>query len=91
MAKKINVTLPDDLFVQLEEFAEKTAQTKSGFIAQSLRTYIDSMRYFTMLGEMENAFKRLGTNENNDAETVEELNRMLSTLSLINEANKNKK
>ena len=91
MAKKINVTIPDDLFAQLEEYSEKTAQTKSGFIAQGLRTYIDSLRYFTMLGEMENAFKRLGTNGNNDAETIEELNKILGALSIINEANKNKK
>lgn len=88
---KLNITIQDDLLAQLEEYADKTAQTKSGFIATSVRTYIDSLRYFSMLSEMENAFKRLGTNGNNDTETIDELNRMISTLSLITEANKNKK
>ena len=87
-SKTLSVTIPNDLYLLLEEYAEKTAQTKSGFIAQSLRSYIDGQRYFSMLSELESALQRLGTNGNNDSDTLDQLNRMLTTLSVINETRK---
>lgn len=90
-SKTLSVTIPNDLYYLLEEYSSKTAQTKSGFIAQSLRTYIDGLRYFSMLSELENALKRLGTTGNDDIETLEQLNKMMTTLSMLNEVRKNEK
>ena len=86
---KINISIPVELLNQVEEFARKTNQSKSGFICQACRKYIDSIRYFSMLEEMQNAFERLGQKESNDEEIMKELNRMLTTLSIMNEAGKN--
>ena len=86
---KINITMPEELVAKIEEFAGKTSQTKSGFICQACRKYIDSIRYFTMLEELQKAYERLGQKYNDDDKTIAELNKMLSVLSLMNEAGKN--
>ena len=85
---KINISIPCELLSQVEEFAQRTNQSKSGFICQAVRKYIDSIRYFSMLEEMQNAFERLVQKESNDEEIMKELNRMLTTLSIMNEAGK---
>lgn len=86
---KINITMPEELVAKIEEFAVKTSQTKSGFICQACRKYIDSIRYFTMLEELQKAYERLGQKYNDDDKTIAELNKMMSVLSLMNEAGKN--
>ncbi len=86
---KINITMPEELVAKIEEFAGKTSQTKSGFICQACRKYIDSIRYFTMLEELQKAYERLGQKYNDDDKTIAELNKMMSVLSLMNEAGKN--
>lgn len=86
---KLNITMSEELLAQVEDFAKKTSQTKSGFICQAVRKYIDSIRYFSMLEEMQNAFERLGQKESNDDKIMEELHKMLTTLSIMNEAGKN--
>ena len=40
---KINISIPCELLSQVEEFAQRTNQSKSGFICQAVRKYIDSM------------------------------------------------
>ena len=85
---KINISIPCELLNQVEEFAKKTNQSKSAFICQAIRSYVDSIRYFSMLEEMQNAFERLGQKESNDDEIMKELNRMLTTLTFMNEAGK---
>ena len=86
---KINITMPEELVSKIEDFANKTAQTKSGFICQACRKYIDSIRYFSMLEEMQNAYERLGQKYSDDEKIMSELRNMLSVLSLMNEAGKN--
>ena len=80
--------MPEELVSQIEDFAKKSSQTKSGFICQACRKYIDSIRYFAMLEEMQKAFERLGQKHSNDDEIMDELGRMLTTLSIMNEAGK---
>jgi predicted DNA-binding protein len=86
--KKINISIPVELISQVEEFSKKTKQSKSGFICQAVRSYIDSIRYFSMLEEMQKAFERLGQKGSNDEKIMKELNRMLTALSIMNEAGK---
>ena len=85
---KINITMSEELLSQVEEFAIKSSQTKSGFICQACRTYIDSIRYFTMLEEMQKAFERLGQKHSDDEKIMAELNKMITALSIMNEAGK---
>lgn len=85
---KINISMPVELVNQVEQFAKKTNQSKSGFICQAVRSYVDSIRYFSMLEEMQHAFERLGQRESEDEEIMKELNKMLSTLTIMNEAGK---
>lgn len=85
---KINISMPVELVNQVEEFAKKTNQSKSGFICQAVRSYVDSIRYFSMLEAMQGAFERLGQKGSDDDEIMKELNRMLTTLSIMNEAGK---
>lgn len=85
---KINITMSEELLSQIEEFARKTSQTKSGFICQACRKYIDGIRYFAMLEEMQNAFERLGQKYSDDNKIMDELGRMLTALSIMNEAGK---
>lgn len=80
---KINITIPDELLDLVDEYADKSCMTRSGFVAQSLRTYIDARKFSNMLDELTNAIKRIGTDGNNDAETASEVNRMLAVLSVL--------
>lgn len=86
---KLNITMSEELLSQVEDFAKKTSQTKSGFICQAVRKYIDSIRYFAMLEEMQNAFERLGQKHSNDEEIMSEISKLVSTLSIMNAAGKN--
>lgn len=82
---KINITMPDELLTALDEYSDKTCMSRSGFVAQSLRTYIDSLKFSNMLDELTSAIKRLGVAGNDDSETVAEVNRMLTCLSVLSQ------
>lgn len=82
---KINITMPDELLTALDEYADKACMSRSGFVAQSLRTYIDSLKFSNMLDELTLAIKRIGVTGNDDTETVAEVNRMLTCLSVLSQ------
>ena len=80
---KINITIPDELLVSVDEFSDKLCMTRSGFVAQSVRAYIDSMKFSNMLDELTGALKRLGTAGNDDPVTVAQIERLLACLTVL--------
>ncbi len=85
---KINISIPDDLLAITDELSEKSYMSRSGFVAQALRTYIDTMKFNNMLDELTKAIKRIGIDGNDDKETVSEVNNLLACLSILQQKDK---
>ena len=87
---KINITMPDELLNSLDYYAEKTCMTRSGFVSQAVRCYIDSMKFSNMLDELTAAVRRLGNEAEDNSEAISEVQKMLACLSVLQHNEKQK-
>lgn len=80
---KVNITIPDELLACADSFAEKCSLSRSGLISLSLRSYMDAIRFNSMLDSLTACLDRLGTKGNDDPETLAQIERLTSAISLI--------
>lgn len=59
MAKKINITLSEELLERLENYCEQNYLTKSGVMAMSLTDYLNAREMQTCIKSISLAFEKL--------------------------------
>ena len=80
MAKRINVIVPDDLIDQVDAAAKAMSLSRSSWMVQAAAQAVTAQNMRTLLVDMSEALRRIGTAGNDDNETVQKLSLMLDMM-----------
>jgi metal-responsive CopG/Arc/MetJ family transcriptional regulator len=80
---KISISLSDDLVNKIDEYADNGGMTRSGFIGQSCKFYIQQLEVTQCLKSMSNAMNRIAATGVVDEKTQKELEQFTQLASFI--------
>lgn len=83
---KFSITMRDELLSSLDEAAAKAHLTRSAYISHSVQAYIESMRFSSLMDSITGAFDRLATDGNDDAETLKEIEKLMTSAKFMSES-----
>ena len=80
---KISISLSDDLVNKIDAYADEGGMTRSGFISQSCKLYIQQLEVTQCLKSMSNAMNRIASTGVVDEKTQKELERFTQLADFI--------
>lgn len=80
---KISISLSDDLVNKIDAYADEGGMTRSGFIGQSCKLYIQQLEVTQCLKSMSNAMNRIASTGVVDEKTQKELERFTQLADFI--------
>ena len=80
---KISISLADDLVNKIDAYADDGGMTRSGFICQSCKFYIQQLEITQCLKSMSNAMNRIAATGVVDEKTQKELEQFTQLASFI--------
>lgn len=82
--KRANVYIPKDVLDEIDSVAKELHLSRNAFMIQAASSYVTQMRAKSFLKEMKEAVCRIGTNGNNDAETLKQMESILALCNALN-------
>lgn len=70
---KVNITMNDDLMRKVDEYADASYTSRSGFITQAVSAYISSLEVQSLVKSMAVAMNKIADKGEVDKETLHEL------------------
>lgn len=80
---KISISLADELVQKIDQYADDGGMTRSGFISQSCKLYIQQLEITQCLKSMSNAMNRIASTGVVDEDTQKELERFTQLADFI--------
>ena len=80
---KISISLSDELVHKIDQYADDGGMTRSGFICQSCKQYIQQLEITQCLKSMSNAMNRIASTGVVDVDTQKELERFTQLADFI--------
>ena len=80
---KINMNIPDELMSQVDDMSKELYINRTSFFIMSLNSYISSLKFQSLMGDLSAALQRLGTQGNNDEETIKEMEKFIFMIKSI--------
>ena len=80
---KISISLSDELVQKIDQYADDGGMTRSGFICQSCKQYIQQLEITQCLKSMSNAMNRIASTGVVDVDTQKELERFTQLADFI--------
>ena len=72
---KLSISLSDELVHKIDDYADDCGMSRSGFISQSCKQYIQQLEVTQCLKSMSNAMQRIASTGVVDEETQKDLER----------------
>lgn len=73
MAKKVNISLDDELLKRIDDFADTNYLTRSGLVTVAVSQYLLQREALAAVKQMSISFKRIADSGKFDEESVSEL------------------